>query len=416
MPRLEGPFRRSVLVWLVAVGACSLALTVAFVIARPETRLDSSGADAYSRSALGHRAFLELLRASGVPVVISRHASGARAGATAVLVVAEPRFDAEDPARQRRLEDMLEPVKVALLVLPKWSGRASPLSPDWIAAAEPVPGPVVGRTLQAAHVPATLARPGGQGPETCEGTAVPVTWSEPQLLVPLSSDLRPLISCPGGILLGEMMLRRKTRLVVLSDPDLLANHGLGQGENARLALEVLGHARRASEAVVVDETLHGHEHVPSLWKELFVFPLLPSVLQGGLALLAFVWSGLGRFGAPLPAPAPLASGKNVLVENTASLLQTAGHSAHTLGRYFDATVTEVARALHAPPTTRDLHAWLDGLGRRRGVRVDLAVLAGQVERARGPEAASASTIVTAARRIHRWKREMLRGPQDDPGR
>jgi len=169
---------------------------------------------------------------------------------------------------------------------------------------------------------------------------------------------------------------------------------------------------------VIDETLHGHERIPSLWRELFVFPLLPSVIQAALALLALVWSGMGRFGAPLPLPAALASGKDVLIDNTASLLRMAGHSAHTLGRYFDAALTDVVRALHAPASARprDVYAWLSGVGRRRGVRVDLSVLRGQVERARFHDVRSASAIVSTARRIHLWRLEMLRGPQDDPRR
>src|SRR5262249_19925555 len=158
--------------------------------------------------------------------------------------------------------------------------------------------------------------------------------------------------------------------LVLSDPDILSNHGLGEGDNARLALEVLEHARESWRSVVVDETLHGFERIPSLWGELFAFPLLPAGVQGAVALLLLVWSGLGRFGRPGAGPAGLAPGKGVLIENTALLLRSAGHSAYSLGRYFDATLAEVARALHAPAFARggETDAWLLEVGRKRGVR------------------------------------------------
>ena len=164
---------------------------------------------------------------------------------------------------------------------------------------------------------------------------------------------------------------------------------------------------------MVDETLHGHGRVPSVWRELFAFPFLPAVAQAALTFGVLVWSGLGRFGSPLSADLALAPGKGVLIENTAFLLRSAGHSAFTLGRYYEAALAEVGRALHAPPTVkvRDLQAWLSAAGRRRGVRVELSALEAQVARVSDQQLGPAA-VLRAARRIHRWKEEMLRGPHD----
>jgi uncharacterized protein DUF4350 len=419
MPRdaVESPFRRPVLVALVGAAAGSLALALVLVVLPPEgAQVDSSGADAFSRSALGHRAFVDLLRAEGVPVVVSRYASSARASDTALLVLAEPRLDGASSPRGQKLSDMLEAVETVLLVLPKWAGQPDPAAPGWIRAAELLRTEVVDYTLKAAKVEAFVVRPGVVG--DCQGARWAADWAEPQLLSAPSPSVRPLIQCAGGILLAEVQVEDGARILVLSDPDLIANHGLGRGDNAHLAVDVVGRARQPGQAVVVDETLHGHERSPSLWRELFAFPLLPSVLQAGLALAALVWSGMGRFGAPVPVPAARASGRDVLIENTASLIRSAGHSVYTLGRYLEASLADVARALHAPAFAKpgELRSWLQAVGRSRGTRVELGALEKQVAHVRDTDPRTAEPIVAAARRVHRWKQEMIRGPEGRPGR
>ena len=412
---VDEPFRRPVAIGLAAVTACSLTLAVALVVSGAQSPVESAGADAFSRSALGHHAFVDLLRASGVPVVISRFASAERARPRAVLMIAEPRLSATDATRQRRLEGMLSAAGSVLIVLPKWSGTGRGPHTGWIESVQPAPQ-LAAQVLRAAAVGARIHRPGGRGPEHCDGTAATLSWTDPQLLVPVSSPIRPLISCADGILLGEMPRAKGGRLLVLSDPDTIANHSLGQASNARLALEVVAHARQPGQAVVIDETLHGHERAPSLWAELFVFPQLAAVIQGGLALFAFTWAGLARFGAPLPVAPPMGSGKGVLIENTASLLRSGGHSAYTLGRYLEAAIADVGRAQHAPAFARsvDQRTWMENLGRRRGVARSLSALERRVDRLRQADSPSGAAIVSMAASIHRWKEEMLRGPQRDP--
>jgi hypothetical protein len=418
-----GPFRGPVLAWLVGVAATSLVLAVAFSIVPPEggVAVESAGADAFSRSALGHRAFVELLRATGVPVVVSRHASAERARGHALLVLAEPRLEGGDSPRRRRMEAMLRASGNALLVLPKWEGTGRSTPRGWLESVSLLPELEADRVLHAARVEGAVFRKQEGGPTRCQGTGRPWTSRAPQLFMPTpsaaSTALRPVIRCGSGILLAEVHTSHGGRLMVLSDPDVLENHGIGKDENARFALDVLARARQGGQAVVFDETLHGHERVPSLWRDLFTFPLLPSVLQAALALAALVWSGLARFGAPLPAPSPHGSGRSVLIENIASLLRSAGHSAHTLGRYLDASVEDVARGLQAPAARRaELRGWLDRVGRLRGAQVELGSLEAQVQKTRRSDNPTAASIVSAARRIHRWRQEMLHGPQDNPGR
>jgi len=409
---LDAPFRKPVLIGLVAVAASSLALAVAMAIFQPNVAVESVGPSSFSHSALGHSAFTELLRARSIPVMVSRYASAERAGTRGLLLLAEPAVGG-DEARERRLRSMVGSSRHVLLVLPKWRGVPDQGHPGWISGVQRLPLNAADTTLSAAGVAATVVAPATLGP--CD---VPsrLALVQPQLLKIHGDTVRPLISCGEGVLLAEVA-RDGRQLLVLADPDVIENHGLGVADHAALALDAVERVRPAGQTVVVDETLHGHERVPSLWRELFTFPLALAVLQGALALAALIWSGLGRFGAPLPAPPPFASGKTVLIDNTAALMRSAGHSAYALGRYFEAAVADVERGLHAPVKgTPALAAWLRGHARGRRPGLDLADVQRAVENAQRVHPPVAAVMLSAARRIHRWRQELLRGPEEHPGR
>jgi Domain of unknown function (DUF4350) len=409
----ESPFSRRALGWLVGVSVVSFTTWLVVGLVAPEPAdLQSADADAFSRSAIGHRALVELLRAQQVPVMVSRFDSGNRAGEQALLVVAEPRLEAGSPLPSRKLQQMLRAAQRSLLVLPKWQGHEDPEHDGWLDRAAPVPPAEITGALKAADVPAVAYLAAGGGLLACEGAGASATLDRPQLIQPNEGDesLRPLVTCGDGWLLAEREDEEDgSVLLVLSDPDLLANHGLADGDNAIVAWAVLEYAREPGQAVVLDETLHGHERVPSLFRELFTFPLALVTFQVTLAVAFLVWSGAARFGAPVPPPPVLEAGKGVLVDNTAALLRLGGHSAYTLGRYLDSLTQEVARVLHAESAGKpgEARARLRRIGRRRRVTEDLAAIEAAVERLRGEKSPAAAAVLAVARRVHRWREEML---------
>src|SRR5262245_21986362 len=338
------PFGPRTVAWLVGAAAVSLAVALSLTVFGGGDAIRSARADSFSPSAIGHRAFLELLRRWGVPVVVSRHSSAARAKDAALLVAVEPRL-AEDDAESAtgsRVQRMAFESPRMLLVLPKWEGEADRARAGRIASVRPVPAGEVDKLLAAVGVDARIVRLATDGPLACDAPLAP-TLARPQLLLP--GPFTPLVTCPGGILLAERRVG-PLRTLVLSDPDLLANHGLGRGDNAALLRWVLDRARdSSSQPVVLDETLHGYDSAPSLARELLRSPLSLAVSQGLLALAVLVFAGLRRFGPPLPPAPALAPGKGLLIENTALLLRQGGHSIHTLARYLDSTSQDVARAL-----------------------------------------------------------------------
>jgi hypothetical protein len=367
--------------------------------------VSSARADSFSRSALGHHALVELLRELEIPVVVSRFDSGHRAGRAALLVLAEPQLGDSSTRDADALRRTVAAAGGALLVLPKWRGVDDPERPGWIAEASLRPAEEPNEFLDIVGVEdARVVRPAATTDWRTELVDGAPSLSAPQLLLRAGS-VTGLVHCSEGILFGRVEMHVGS-LYVLSDPDVLANHGLGRGLNAALAARMLEIARSEQQAVVIDETFHGHVQEPSVHRALFDFPLLLSTLQALLTLLVLLWSGMGRFGAPAPAEVAIQPGKAFLIDNIASLLRYGGHSVDVLKRYLRAAQHEVGQRLHLPARlgAEDAHAWLERYGEQRRVTERLERLRNEVGRA------SRERVLPLAGRIHRWREEMIHGP------
>ncbi len=328
------------------VGAVALlSLVAAFVLLLSpgaSHRVHSVDADGYSRSAIGHFGLLQLLRDLGLPVLQTRRTTAV--GECGVLVLAEPR-----PPRARdtkRLATMVQASARTLVVLPKRRGRIDPEQPDWVKQVDPLVESEVRAVLEQVidwpdRPPRIVRVAAATGWRTENEWPAPTMPGLVQLLDDHQGSLEPLVTCEQGILLG-----RRDTVYVLSDPDLIANHGLHQGANAELVLAVLEHLRHDG-TIVFDETMHGHIYEPSIWTAAGEFPLVlvPSHLLLLLALT--LWTAHGRFGRALQAPAATAAGKAFLIDNIAALLRRGGHHGPSLRRYCRHRVRDAAERLHA---------------------------------------------------------------------
>jgi hypothetical protein len=368
------------------------------------------GPDAYSRSALGHRAFVDLLQRLGVTVTLSRFKSGDKARDQAVLIIAEPRLDHDEDDPGEALARMIGRVDRTILILPKRSSREDPKKPGWVRGSRLISREHVEGVMEAAGVKGDLVRVEDDelSPVFQDGRIEGrPSLSQAQLI--RSTELIPLVTSIRGILVGEVAIDER-RLIVISDPDLVSTHGFTDGDNAVVAaatvFELLGDDR----TVLIDETLHGHELPPNIWGALFVFPLSLATAQVLLILALLVWAAWGRFGAPLPGSSGPEHGKGVLIANTADLLVYGGHAGSVLKRYFAATVLDLARTFKAPAglgNTETLE-WLAGIGKKRGVGEDLLALSAEVrETVKGEK--NAEKLSAAAMKIHRYKKEILHG-------
>jgi hypothetical protein len=411
---VEQPFSRRALLWIVGLAGVSFAAALAFAIFGIGADATSAGADSYSRSALGHRGFVELLGAQGIQVVRSQHDSARRAGEHSVLLVAEPRLGSDE--QKQAFGAIRNDARAIVLVLPKRSGFRDPQHPGWIDEDELLPASAADDVLAALDIPVKVVRPSGAQrfeSQLAEGFPTGAELSDVQLLA-ASDELRPLVYGADGVLVARYDVDDDASIVIVADPDLVANHGLARGENAAIALAAIESLRPAGAVVVVDETLHGHVATPSLWRELFTFPLSLATASALLALALLLWSAMGRFGKPRPDPRVLEAGKRSLIDNTAELTRHGGHAAHALERYLNAALHDAARASHAPAQLgpAELREWLLAAARARHVSIDLNALerdVAELSALSGRGAGTAARALAVAARIHRFRQEMIDG-------
>jgi hypothetical protein len=451
-----GAFRGRTAAVLAGVVALSLGATMLLSVFGPElSEPPSYGADGFSRSALGHRAFLEVLRRAGRNVILSRSRTAEKAKGGAVTALLEPALGpatpplpAEDggappgekdgkqgkgaPKETSRwaahLADIREAAPRLLVVLPKRDGTPEALRPRWVGAVQYLPLASAQGVLDALDLEATVYRPAAR-PGRWTGRLPAPELDDPQLL--RSKALRPLLATPEGMLVGELVTEGH-QLVVVSDPDVLQTHGLGRGRNAELLLALLDRMG-GEKTLIVDETLHGYEIEPSLVQELLRFPLVLATLQAAAALLLLGWAAAVRFGRPVREPPLLRAGGEFLVENVAELLRAGGHAGEAARAYLRAAREEVLARVPPPPGGAEApQAWLLRLeaargreGTLRSLERQVAALADELEGRRrsrhplwgplgGGKRGTEVEAIRAARRIQRWREELTHGAAGNP--
>jgi uncharacterized protein DUF4350 len=407
-----GAFGRRGAGWLAAVAAASLA-AAAFLGAFGDALYDppSSGADSFSRSAVGHRAFVELLRALGRPVVVSRHRTADKAGEAAVALL-EPRLGPEDAARTGVLEEIDAASRRLLVVLPKRGAVPDPTRPRFAAWAGLLPVEDPQRVLDALELDAKVVRP-ARSIGAWRGELPAPTLDAPQLFT--ARGVRPLVEADEGMLVGEIRAKG-WHTIVLADPDVLATHGLGRGDDAALAVALVERLGRTDLPVVVDETLHGFDEQPSLTRELLRFPLVLATASALAAAALLAWAALVRFGRPRRPEPLLAPGKLFLVDSTAGLLRHGGSAGHAAQAYLRAAKDEIAHRLRPPGEAGETDAWLARAAETRGREGPLRELEERVHRLASHRAGGEEEAVRTAQAIHLFREEMTDGAHGDPRR
>ena len=400
------PFGRRTVVILVVVVSVSFFSAVLWSVFGPELKNQSSKADSFSRSALGYHALVSLLKELGVPTIVSRHDSGGKARRSALLIVAEPKLGNE--VSERQFLNMVKRARKTLVVLPKWRGIEDPNRAGWLQDVELLPTDRAEEPLRVLGIRAEVVR--ADGAVSWEGRTQPLLARPPQLL--RGRDFSPIVRGRAGTLLARFDTAHGP-VMILSDPDVVATHGITIQVNAIAFLSMLDLIGSEGEAVVIDETLHGFGRKPSVFRALFDFPLLLATLQGLLTVVILLWAAMGRFGPPAPVAPVLGAGKEVLIGNTAALLAKGRHAAYALRRYLEQSIADVKERLHVPASiqARDVAQWLDRAATSRGLPLRLADLSADVRQTGNGDQ---RRIRRVAARVHRWKEEMIRGPDQHP--
>ena len=418
----ESPFSRRSVILLIA---CAAALVAASVLLRAYGGSAISGGKkfapgAHSVSAIGHAGFYDLLRRLDLPV--SRIAGNALAtvGANGTLIVAEP----DVSYNTNTLEPKLMQAPRLLLVLPKWRGTQDMMRPSWVSEVTPVPLDTARQVLSiVAGVRSTVSRRELSDNEVKAWriNTIGIEPTLPDIVQLIRADrMTPLVGDNNGMLLGEIVNARR-KIWILSDPDVLSNHGIGSGDNAIFMFAVIDALRSWNNSdsdapIVYDEEVHGFRAPQgSLLELLFSFPFIIVIALVCITAALIAASGAGRFGAPIIPRPVLDFGKANLISNSARLLDYAGHHPEALKRYIRMTMNSTANALRAPrpdDSTRgneSTTAWLDRVGKSRGVSSSCTDILRVLRIANTDADSSLSLLLEGAKKIYNWKKEILQG-------
>jgi hypothetical protein len=378
MSRPDNPFSSVALFWMVLVGIVSFAGMAAMsTLIGDGNYTTTAGANSFSRSAIGHKAFVEAMKARGHPVVVSQFDTQQKAWDADMLMLLEPQGNSASLTETGPLYGDGQP----LLVLPKRFGIPNPLNSGWALFAGLLKEEQINKVLQTTDAGAEIIRPKAKGddaPDYVPNYINDFNWpddpeiSDLQLIV--SDNIEPIVRTEEGVLFG-LMVNPETgnEIWVLSDPDVLSNHGLNNPANAAFMGHMLDYLLPQMGATVVDETIHGFKMDQSLARHIFgppfVFPAIAMIvlIMAGLMLAA------RRFGPTRRAASVERDGLADFVGVTAGLFKAGKHSGDVTMFYVDRIIADVADRLHAPKSLAGnaRSNWLDDIAARKGVKGNL---------------------------------------------
>jgi len=395
------PLSRVMAAWVAAVIILVVGTIALAIFGGGST--ESVGPSAFSRSAIGYAGIADVMHRLGARVLKNRGDSIASLDPAGVLVVAEP---LNAPAQ--RMSTLMN-AHTVLLILPKWTAQESKKHRGWISDATEVAVSTARSAAQIANVDVVRVPRVTSWSRNEIGRVPVISQGGVQLI--RSSRLRPVVGSDQGMLVGELRTGAR-RLWILADPDPMQNHGLADPDNAVFSVALINALRGADGNIVFDEVVHGlAEKARSPLRLLFEFPFVLATLQGVIAVALLLWATVRRFGAPLPPPIELKSGKRSLIETTANLLDFARHRPIVIQRYVHEIVQDVARQLHAPAGLAEpaLIDWLRHTARARDAQIDCGAVVSRTDELVAAGRGASAQLATLARDIFRWKREVTDG-------
>ncbi|MEE9393676.1 MAG: DUF4350 domain-containing protein [Planctomycetota bacterium] len=412
-------FSSTSIVWIVSLLGVSFLGGLLLLVFADVFSPGSVDADSSSISAIGHHAVAATFENYGWTVIRSTANTLDRVIDGDVLIVAEPVLPEDDEERWETLALLLSESHARLLVLPKRRGTAGKDNKRWLGRTGFVDEGLCVRVLEAAGISGEVTRISQREPmnqDDFDANKLEFTTNrygiQPHLEAPQlvrSQQLEAIIEAKEGILLGAVETQWG-KFFVLSDPDLMANHGIGTGENLELVYHLLSDLREGDSALVFDESMHGIAAPESFWRELLRFPLVLVSITGLLLLLAALWKSMGRFGQPEPVKRTLALGKSYLIENTARLLALGGYSHHSLQRYHEQSTDEVWQSLRSgqPAEKAKQTETLERIEQSRQTKDHIGEL-GRLVKGQKKHKALGTQGRELATRLYRWRREMIDG-------
>lgn len=398
----SGPFRPRTMLGLVLVGLAASAVLLLLVAFEPDLRSrEDSGAHALARSADGYAGLVALTADLGVPTLVSR--SSLPAGAHDGLLVLTPADSTDAKAL-----DAVRFQGPRLIVLPKWASTPDFEHRGWVRKLGARDPSRLARGLLARFGRGSVvSQRSGEGRPVLRRADLPgqpAFW-RPGRIAALQTLAGPqwqpiLVDETGAAVLAR---RIHTQDYVLAEPDLFNTQGLRSPGSAQAAIAILEMLRANGGPVIFDVTLQGY-HGRSLLRTAFTPPFAGATFCALVAALLMGLHALARFGPPQASGRALAAGKQALVDNTAGLIRMARRQHRMAERYALLCRAAVARAVGVPRDLgeAELEALLDRLSAQAG-QPAFTSLRDEARRAAHP-----GDLLTVARKLFDWKKEMTR--------
>lgn len=344
----------------------------------------------FDRSPLGNKGLEIWLQSKGMPVTRVDKAGGTPGDSAVslrvVFIPAPPAAPA--PGAVVREADPFEPLPdpngaPTLFVMPKWRADVLQYGTSDIHAI--VPSAEITKALGKIGLPYIYVEDLGPKFHAAQQAILPghvekISIFRPQVF--FRNKVPPNCIEMAGLKAGALLLKcQLDHLVyVLSDPDLLNNHGLALGENAAFAVSLINELRGAHATKPVYLTAldrppaaaspvpalapppkptassqgrQGHEPHPADQTGLLAYPL--SVIWGAIILVAAIcfWRGAHRFGPALKEAASHEVSKPAAIEATARLLRLSGNDGRLTSQFVEALLCDRAALLFGPAAANE---------------------------------------------------------------
>jgi len=393
--RPDSPFNARTMLLITAIGALAFIAMLVLGAYAPDLRSGrNGGSHALSNAATGFSGLVRLARDTDRNPLIVRVVPDLKNEDLAVITPQDATADLTKILATRG-------PRATLVVLPKWLTSADESHPGWVRV-RGLDFPQDPEGVLAPDVKLKIARSKGHGEALVNSEpALPgaVHFLAPAVVQTISgSGIQPMITTPNGAtVLGRVGTRN---LYVLSDPDLLNNHGMGNEVQARSALALLDFLNSTdAEGVLFDVTANGLGRSRSPLKLAFDPPFLGVTLIIFAAMLLAAWQALARFGPVRRPERAIAFGKAALVDNSAALVRKAGREAHLGSRYVDVIRDRAIALFRLPPTisSDDLAARLETMNPQRSFASAAHDAAGAHTR---------DELLGAAQSLNQWIKEV----------
>jgi hypothetical protein len=391
----DGQFNARMMLLVTAMGTFAFIAMLVLGAYAPDLRSGhNGGSHALSNAATGFSGLVRLSEATGRNPAIVRALPDLDSENLALIT---PDDSTEDLTKILQTRGS----RATLVVLPKWATFPDKAHAGWVRVAR-LDFPEMDEGVLAPDVKIKIARAKGHGePLRNIDPAAPSTiqFLAPAVVQSMSGPtLKPLIVAPnGGIVLAKVDNRP---LYVLSEPDLINNHGMGNEQQARSALALLNYLNSTgADGVLFDVTANGLGRSQSPLKLAFDAPFLAVTLTIFAAMLLAGWQALVRFGPVRHRQRAIAFGKAALVDNSAALIRKAGREASLGQRYVDVIRERAVTLFRLPPTLdpQSLSVQLEGLNPAHS----FAAASEAAERAR-----TRDELVSAAKSLNQWLEEV----------